>query len=105
MRRFLSLGCTLSMPATPFKCIALNATIDEAYGGYSSVAEHRSVAPGVVGSIPTSRPNRREALARRSPHQDKWLLTPSTQTMSAASISAVPVGPIQAGNLNSIRPP
>ena len=29
----------------------------ELHGGYSSVAEHRSVAPGVVGSIPTSRPN------------------------------------------------
>jgi uncharacterized protein YecE (DUF72 family) len=50
------------MPAAPFKYIALNATIDEAYGGYSSVAEHRSVAPGVVGSIPTSRPNRRNRL-------------------------------------------
>src|SRR5579859_1851460 len=35
-----------------------NATILITYGGYSSVAEHRSVAPGVVGSIPTSRPNR-----------------------------------------------
>ncbi len=28
------------------------------YGGYSSVAERRSVAPDVVGSTPTSRPNR-----------------------------------------------
>src|SRR5665213_1750045 len=27
------------------------------YGGYSSVAERRSVAPDVVGSTPTSRPN------------------------------------------------
>ena len=27
------------------------------YGGYSSVAEHRTVAPGVVGSTPTSRPS------------------------------------------------
>jgi hypothetical protein len=29
---------------------------DSVDGGYSSVAEHRSVDPGVVGSIPTSRP-------------------------------------------------
>jgi hypothetical protein len=28
-------------------------------GGYSSVAEHRTVAPGVVGSNPTSRPKLR----------------------------------------------
>ena len=27
------------------------------YGGYSSVAERRTVAPDVVGSTPTSRPN------------------------------------------------
>jgi hypothetical protein len=27
------------------------------YGGYSSEAERRSVAPDVVGSTPTSRPN------------------------------------------------
>jgi hypothetical protein len=30
---------------------------DSARGGYSSVAERRSVAPDVVGSTPTSRPN------------------------------------------------
>ena len=36
---------------------AVNATILVVHGGYSSVAERRSVAPDVVGSTPTSRPN------------------------------------------------
>ena len=34
----------------------MNATILVVHGGYSSVAERRSVAPDVVGSTPTSRP-------------------------------------------------
>jgi hypothetical protein len=37
---------------------ARDARIDEVHGGYSSAAERLTVAQDVVGSIPTSRPNR-----------------------------------------------
>jgi hypothetical protein len=37
---------------------APDATIERAHGGYSSEAERLTVAQDVVGSIPTSRPNR-----------------------------------------------
>ena len=35
-----------------------DATIDRVHGGYSSAAERLTVAQDVVGSIPTSRPNK-----------------------------------------------
>ena len=39
--------------------ISFDATIERVYGGYSSAAERLTVAQDVVGSIPTSRPNRK----------------------------------------------
>jgi hypothetical protein len=36
-----------------------DATIERVRGGYSSAAERLTVAQDVVGSIPTSRPNRK----------------------------------------------
>ena len=60
----------------PLNCSAVNATILKAYGGYSSVAEHRSVAPGVVGSIPTSRPKSDNITGLTSDTLEfQWLLT------------------------------
>src|SRR6185437_13843180 len=45
---------------------AVNATILFVHGGYSSVAERRSVAPDVVGSTPTSRPKTTPSCSKTS---------------------------------------
>ena len=51
--------------AVATNCSQPNAII-EPYGGYSSVAERRSVAADVVGSTPTSRPNPPNSRSRRT---------------------------------------
>jgi hypothetical protein len=51
--------------AVATNCSQPNAII-EPYGGYSSVAERRSVAADVVGSTPTSRPNPPTSRSRRT---------------------------------------
>ncbi len=45
----------------------------ESHGGYSSVAERRSVDPDVVGSTPTSRPKSRSSLSIFAAIIGKWL--------------------------------
>ena len=44
-------------PALPLRFQLAGCYNQERYGGYSSVAERRSVAADVVGSTPTGRPN------------------------------------------------
>ena len=102
----------------------LNATITQ-YGGYSSVAERRSVAPDVEGSKPSSRPNFPPRVARRlccglrlAPRiqalavcilwsaacytQALWL--PGRQfRLSAASAQVPPGGPAGVGSLATVR--